>query len=518
MRTRSKILAVLAVAALLLTAGRMAFAATTLFSDDFEDANTNGWSKSGGTWSVVTDGSRVLRQSSTGGDARAYAGSSGWTNYAVQARVKPLAFTGDGLVAVAARQQSSTNAYRLALYATGIARLETVRSGTVTSIATGSHGLTAGAWATVRVEAQGTTLRGYLNGVLVAQGTGSVYATGKVGLATARATAVFDDVRATSLDPDPQPTGTNEPTPTPTLTAPPPPPPTGLVGFAAMAGNGLSTTTGGAGGTVVRVTTAARFEAEANRRDTLIIEVSGVIDLGDTVYVRSNKTIVGVGANSGFTGGGIKMSGQQNVIVRNLKFSFPTGTDAITIQNSHHVWIDHNELWSDRAHDIDYYDGLIDITHASDFITVSWNVIHDHWKTSLIGHDDDNASEDTGHLTVTYHHNHWYNLDARLPSIRFGRAHIYNNYYSNAVNGVHSRMGAQVLVENNVFRNVTTPIKTTTLSVEDGYAVERGNDFGGGVNTITQVGTWTTPPYGYTLEPTANVVASVLAGAGTGRI
>jgi pectate lyase len=212
------------------------------------------------------------------------------------------------------------------------------------------------------------------------------------------------------------------------------------------------------------------------------------------------------------------MSGQQTVIVRNLPVSFPTGTDAITIQNSHHIWIDHNELWSDRAHDIDFYDGLIDITHASDFITVSWNILHDHWKTSLIGHDDDNASEDTGHLTVTYHHNYWYNLDARLPSIRFGRAHIFNNYYANSVNGVHSRMGAQVLVENNVFRNVTTPVKTTTLSIEDGFAVERGNDFGGGTNNITQIGTWTTPPYAYTLDATTNVVASVTAGAGTGRI
>ena len=40
----------------------------TLFTDDFEDGNANGWSKSGGSWAVVTDGSQVYRQSGTSSD------------------------------------------------------------------------------------------------------------------------------------------------------------------------------------------------------------------------------------------------------------------------------------------------------------------------------------------------------------------------------------------------------------------------------------------------------------------
>src|SRR5687768_1470367 len=66
----------------------------TLFTDDFEDGDAKGWSRSGGTWAVVTDGTRVYKQSSTSSDARARAGSSAWTNYAVQARVKALSFNG----------------------------------------------------------------------------------------------------------------------------------------------------------------------------------------------------------------------------------------------------------------------------------------------------------------------------------------------------------------------------------------------------------------------------------------
>src|SRR5262245_5652206 len=88
----------------------------TLFSDNFEDGVANGWTKSGGSWAVISDGSLVYRQSSVSSDARARAGSTTWTNYAVQARVKPLAFNGSNrFVALIARAQSMTSYYLLAL-------------------------------------------------------------------------------------------------------------------------------------------------------------------------------------------------------------------------------------------------------------------------------------------------------------------------------------------------------------------------------------------------------------------
>jgi len=73
-------------------------------------------------------------------------------------------------------------------------------------------------------------------------------------------------------------------------------------------------------------------------------------------------------------------------------------------------------------------------------------------------------------------------------------------------------MGAQVLVENNVFQNVTKPI-VSELSDAVGYAVARNNDFGGAANTAP-AGTFTTPPYTYSLIATTGVKASVLANAG----
>jgi pectate lyase len=44
------------------------------------------------------------------------------------------------------------------------------------------------------------------------------------------------------------------------------------------------------------------------------------------------------------------------------------------------------------THGKDFYDGLLDITHAGDFLSVSWNHLHDHFKVTLVGHSDNNGS------------------------------------------------------------------------------------------------------------------------------
>src|SRR5262245_4904027 len=108
----------------------------TLFADDFEDGNANGWTKSGGSWAVVTDGSQVYRQSGTSSDAKARAGSASWTNYSVQARVKPLGFNGSNrFVALIARAQSNTSYYYLGLSNTNQLVLRKLAGGSTTTLA-----------------------------------------------------------------------------------------------------------------------------------------------------------------------------------------------------------------------------------------------------------------------------------------------------------------------------------------------------------------------------------------------
>src|SRR4029077_8975879 len=101
-----------------------------------QDGNDAGWTKSGGTWTVVTDGTLAYRQSSTSSDARSRAGSTSWTNYAVQARVKPLSFNGtDRFVALLARATGSTNYYYMTLRSSNVIELKKLVGGSSTVLA-----------------------------------------------------------------------------------------------------------------------------------------------------------------------------------------------------------------------------------------------------------------------------------------------------------------------------------------------------------------------------------------------
>src|SRR5215207_2984171 len=153
--------------------------AQALFTDNFEDGNAKGWTKSGGTWSVVPDGSQVYKQASTGSDARSRSGSSGWTNYAVQARVKALSFNGtDRFVALLARAQSNTSYYYLTLRSSNRLELKKLVSGSSTTLASKAFTVSAGTWYTLRIEASGSSLSAYVNGTLQLSAADGQFASG----------------------------------------------------------------------------------------------------------------------------------------------------------------------------------------------------------------------------------------------------------------------------------------------------------------------------------------------------
>ncbi|MBO4210964.1 DUF1080 domain-containing protein, partial [Micromonospora echinofusca] len=173
--------------------------AATLFIDDFSDGNHSGWSQSGGTWSVVTDDSQVLHQAKADTDnARLFAGSSSWTDYAVQARVKPLTLPADGAVGLLARASGSTTFHRLVLLPGDQVRLEAVKSGASTVLGTASRTVGTGTWYTLKIEVAGNTVRGYVDGTLIGSGTSTVSAAGRIGVQTRYATARYDDVTVTT--------------------------------------------------------------------------------------------------------------------------------------------------------------------------------------------------------------------------------------------------------------------------------------------------------------------------------
>ncbi|KAI1342975.1 pectate lyase a [Xylariaceae sp. FL0016] len=274
-------------------------------------------------------------------------------------------------------------------------------------------------------------------------------------------------------------------------------------------------TTGGKGGTTTTVSSLAAFTAAAESDDAMVIVVSGAISGSTKVRVGSDKTIIGKSGSS-LTGVGLYINKQSNVIVRNMKISkvLADNGDAIGIQASNNVWVDHCDLSSDLDHDKDYYDGLCDITHASDYVTVSNTYFHDHWKASLVGHSDSNGDEDTGHLIVTYANNYWSNINSRTPSYRFGTGHIFNSYYDSLLDsGINTRMGAQLLVESSVFESSATKAIFSDDSDETGYAVVNDVDLGDSTNSAPE-GTLTSVPYSYSLLGSGSVKSSVTSNAG----
>lgn len=90
-------------------------------------------------------------------------------------------------------------------------------------------------------------------------------------------------------------------------------------------------------------------------------------------------------------------------------------------------------------------------------------------------------------------------MNSRLPSLRFGSGHMYSNCYQNCpTSGINSRMGAKVLVEQNMFDNVRRAVVTNLDSDVQGFAVEKDNIFSGtSTKDITQTGQ-PAIPYEYT--------------------
>ncbi len=308
-----------------------------------------------------------------------------------------------------------------------------------------------------------------------------------------------------------------------------------LVGYGAAGGG----TTGGAGGSVVTVSTLAQLEAwvSAREKNTTpeILRIGGKISSSEgalmTIKNGANITIEGVGTAGELQNIGLNIRDYQNVIVRNLtihEVEYPN--DAITLDNVQQGWVSQCELYSKIGEGIgqDTYDGLLDIKKGSSNITISWNYLHHHMKCSLIGHSNSESNRDAdSEIRVTYHHNWFSHTDGRNPSLRFGAAHLFNNVFENITDyGIAARVGAHAKVENNVYTDVKLPMSTDKFPVDgmpNGFICESGNliNGGSGENVISQTGCdwWTssTLPYAYTLDPIATVQAEVRQNAGRGN-
>lgn len=277
-----------------------------------------------------------------------------------------------------------------------------------------------------------------------------------------------------------------------------------------------SSQTGGAGGKSITVTTYAALAAAVKDDTAATVIIKGKITGTAKIRVGSNKSVLGADSSSGLTGFGLFIRDAKNIIIRNLAISkVPTGDaggDAVGVQSSTNIWLDHLDLSSDQTHDKDFYDGLADFSHGADYLTVSNTYFHDHFKASLVGHSDNNGAEDKGKLRITYANNYFKNINSRQPLLRFGTGHVFNSVFEGGSTGVNTRMGAQVLVESSVFKNVERAVLSID-SKEVGYAVTKDLILNGAVSDAPK-GTLNSVPYSYLVLGSAKVEAAVVGKAG----
>lgn len=284
-----------------------------------------------------------------------------------------------------------------------------------------------------------------------------------------------------------------------------------------------------------------------------VIYVQGELSPG-SIDVGSNKTIIGCSSGAHVRGQVSIGSGSSNVVMRNLTISgygvgdctkdpsfnasegCSSGSDAVGVNgNAHHVWFDHCSIK-------DGTDGNLDITNDADFVTVSWTKFSYTPRTDDVGSDSTGASghrfsnlvggtdsEPTGWpasipLNVTWHHNWWAeNVVERQPRVRFGRNHVFNNYYNSSASNYCVRAGisASILLQGNYFEGVESPHEFNNDSNQETAFIALGE--GAFANAYVDVsgeraegggGVSFAPPYAFEVDPTDSVASSVQAGAG----
>jgi pectate lyase len=340
------------------------------------------------------------------------------------------------------------------------------------------------------------------------------------------------------------------------------------------------------------------------------------------IRLGSNTSIVGLGRHARFVNGGLLIpAGVSNVIIRNVTFkdafdsfaawdptdSFSIRTtepgcqlaygpgagpqfcpggrwnsnyDLLSITGGQRVWVDHctfsdgyrrDDLFpsvfdapqTGEVYRVQHHDGAIDITNTSNFVTVSNSLFHHHDKTHLVGGSDTaTVANGFGALNVTFHDNLYEQVGQRLPRVRFGKVHVFNNVYRGDVAGADYRFQyaigvgylARIWSENNVLvlTDSSGAVVTTSSAVsvfhkasptsgsgldvgQQTYFFDNGTTFNGAATTLfsdanaaaasggrpallrTDAVWVPSTTYSYTLRPTAHVERAVEAEAGAGR-
>ncbi|KAJ6087784.1 hypothetical protein N7467_006698 [Penicillium canescens] len=257
------------------------------------------------------------------------------------------------------------------------------------------------------------------------------------------------------------------------------------------------------------------------------------------INVASNKSIVGVGSNGVIRGKGLRLTGVSNVIIQNIHITelnpqFIWGGDAITLDGTNNIWIDHVKVnLVGRQMFVSGYEasGAVTISNSEFDGQTSWSSScdgHHYWTVLGYGKDDQ----------VTFTGNYIHHTSGRSPKLEFNSFwHAYNNYwFNNTGHAFDIGESTNALIEGNVFHQVKTPMLEdsspgATFAVSSSSAATCKSKLGRDCapNSLVQSGTLSASdesvlsamPKG---ESSVNVLAasrvrsSVLSNAGVGKL
>jgi len=332
-------------------------------------------------------------------------------------------------------------------------------------------------------------------------------------------------------------------------------------GFASLAGKGLSTTTGGGNAAVTRVANCSQLKSALGDSAARVIElpagatidcrtsarsqVACVIpcdkndpgknsyriavpgqtcrDLGSNrqtsrtrnetkLAVKSNKTVRGNAAV--VLGAVFDLSNASNVILQNFAIEdinpgLIEAGDAITLSNSHHIWIDHLRF---RL----ISDGHIDMKSSTN-VTLSWN--HFNGLNDAVCGRQHHYTLLVENTQATLHHNFFDRPSGRNPKLDGAStvAHLYNNHYRNiSYFSIQTNGGAQARVEGNYFEDSRKPHWNQGGKIEApaGSNAYTGRSTDPKENKDSNARVLSTKPYPYTLDKAQNVPSIVDKAAG----
>ncbi|KAJ8114208.1 hypothetical protein OPT61_g3854 [Boeremia exigua] len=213
----------------------------------------------------------------------------------------------------------------------------------------------------------------------------------------------------------------------------------------------------------------------SNDKDVLLSSIEYDAATDTPLKVASNKTLLGRGPSATIAGKGLDLSGSSNIIVQNLHITDLNpksvwGGDAITLDGTDRVWIDHCTF------SLIGRQMLVSGWNAAGRVTISSNEFdgrspwsrtcngEHYWAILLIGADD----------RYTFHGNWLHDISGRAPHYGTDKNGATNVFH--AVNNLFENMSGHAfdaepstwsLIEGNTFINVSQPMT--------GYSLERAN-------------------------------------------